>query len=334
MRPLYPLKFEPIFKTMLWGGRRLPQWLGGDCPAEVPIGEAWLVSDVDGSPSRVRNGPWAGTPLRELMQQCGEQLLGPQQHRWLEQGCFPLLLKFIDAQRELSVQVHPNDTLAARLGSGRQGKTEAWVILDRHPQLSRIYAGFRSGVTEQSFREALDNRRVADTLHQFVPEPGDCVFLEAGTVHALGAKLLVFEIQQTSDITYRLYDWDRIDAVTGRPRPLQIEEALACIDWSRGPCHPVRPAVTVHAGLRREGLIDCPYFTLERLTLSVPAMVGVPSQCRILVGLEGTAHYHWDNQRETLTAGEALLVPASIGTLLLVPQSLPVVILECGLPLP
>jgi mannose-6-phosphate isomerase len=332
MPELYPFKFVPIFKNMLWGGHRLAQWLGEPTLLQTRIGEAWLISDVDDHLSLIRNGPWTGISLRELLQRRGDQVLGPHQQYWIAQGRFPLLLKFIDAQRELSVQVHPNDQQAALLGSGRFGKTEAWVILDRHPHHSRIFAGLRPGVTTEQFRQALRDRQVVQLLHQYIPAPGDCLFLEAGTVHALGANLLVFEIQQSSDITYRLYDWDRIDELTGQPRPLQVAQALACINWSRGPCYPVRPAVTVNQNMRREGLVCCPYFTLERVTLAGPAPLGCPKQCRILVSIEGVAQYNWDGQTELLRPGEVVLIPASLGTIWLQPLSSPVVVLECGLP--
>src|SRR5207248_6729631 len=132
---------------------------------------------------------------------------------------------------------------------------EAWVVLEANPATSRIYAGFRHGIGAGDFRAALKAKTVPHALHSFTPSPGDCVFLEAGTVHAIGCDLLLFEVQQTSDITYRLYDWDRIDAKTKQPRQLHVEEALACADFHRGPCYPVGPAVAVSGGVRREGLV-------------------------------------------------------------------------------
>jgi mannose-6-phosphate isomerase len=331
MHSLYPLRFEPIFKSMLWGGRRLPELVRQNGPTEQPIGEVWLLSDVDANLSVVRNGPWAGTTLRELLQRQAELILGVHHQQWQKSGQFPLLLKFIDAQRELSVQVHPDDKQAARLGTGLQGKTEAWVVLDRHPERSRIYAGLRPGVTEAVFRQALEQGCLVETLHHFVPQIGDCLFLPAGTVHALGAELLVFEIQQTSDITYRLYDWDRVDPVTGQPRPLHIAEGLSCIDWSRGPCHPVQPAVIVQGGLQREGLIHCRYFTLERWTVFRTTTVDSQARCRILVALNGTGALEWNGQTEPLLAGDVLLIPATLETIRLTPASERLTLLACGL---
>lgn len=331
MPSVYPLRFEPIFKSMLWGGQRLPSLLRRNWSAQQPVGEAWLISDIPGYTSVVSNGHWKGATLRELVQRETDRILGQQQQQWKKSGRFPLLLKLIDAQQELSVQVHPDDECAARLGAGPCGKTEAWVVLDRHPQRSRIYAGLHSGVTEASFRHALQEGRVAETLHSFVPQVGDCLFLPAGTVHALGAELLVFEIQQTSDVTYRLYDWDRVDPATGQPRALQVEQALACIDWSRGPCQPVQPAVIMHGTLRCEGLIQCSYFTLERLTLFGPTTVGKPGRCHILVICQGTAILECGGQTESVTAGDVLLIPAAIGLVQLAPLSEPLIVLDCGL---
>ena len=185
------------------------------------------------------NGPLAGRTLHDLIAERPRDVLGGAD---APDGRFPLLLKFIDARQELSVQVHPDDDLAVKLaGPGKRGKTEAWVILDRDPATSRIYAGFAEGVTAADFRAALAAKTTPRTLHSFVPEPGDCVFLEAGTVHAIGADILLFEVQQTSDITYRLYDWDRVDAKTGKPRELHTDDGLACADFEKGPCNPVRP---------------------------------------------------------------------------------------------
>ncbi len=325
--PPYPLRFEPIFRSMMWGGDRLPRWLGRPAMPE-PVGEAWVLSDVEGSSSVISNGPLATRSLRELMEQAAEMVLGGAAAT--AGGRFPLLLKFIDAQRELSVQVHPNDEQARRLGPLHRGKTEAWVVLDRDPHRSRIYAGLAEGVTAEGFAAAMARRRVAETLHQYVPDIGDCLLLEAGTVHALGAGLFVFEVQQSSDITYRLYDWDRVDERTGQPRPLHVAEAMACIDWTRGPVRPVAPAVTVVDGVRREGLVRCRYFTLERVRSRLPWPVARPGRCRIVVGLEGHAELVWSGRREPFSPGDVVLLPAALDQAMLVPRG-EATVLECGL---
>ncbi len=326
--PLYPLRFEPIFTTNLWGGRRLPGFLNRTVAHTDPVGEAWVLSDVDGSLSRVAAGPLAGATLRELLAQEPARVVGTAK---TPQGRFPLLLKFLDARQELSVQVHPNDEQAAKLGPGKFGKTEAWVVLDADPATSRLYAGFAEGVSAADFRAALIAKTTPDTLYSFAPKPGDCVFLEAGTVHAIGCNLLMFEVQQTSDITYRLYDWDRVDAKTGRPRQLHVEEGLACADFARGPCPPVGPAVVVGNGVRREGLVTCAYFTLERLTAAVPFRVGAANRCRAVVCVKGSGELESRGARYTFRTGDTFLLAAEVGECIALPVE-EVTLLECGLP--
>jgi mannose-6-phosphate isomerase len=325
---LYPLRFEPIFKSMLWGGRRLPGFLNRPAPHDDPIGEAWVLSDVDGHPSRVADGPLAGATLRELLAADHSRILGGARP---VNGRFPLLLKFIDARQELSVQVHPDDERAARAVPGASGKTEAWVILDAHPERSRIYSGFRPGVTADHFRDALAGRRTPETLHSFTPNRGDCVFLEAGTVHAIGAEILLFEVQQTSDITYRLYDWDRVDAKTGKPRDLHVEEALMCSAFHRGPCHPVRPDTEEHPHGRRERLVRCPYFSLERHAGRLPFPVGAAGECRVVVCVDGSGELESQGRRHSIATGDVVLLPAEVGECACRPDG-EITLLECGIP--
>jgi mannose-6-phosphate isomerase len=233
--PLYPLRFKPIFKPAIWGGRRLADMFPG-APAEGPIGEAWVLSDQGDDVSVVADGPLQGTTLRELMRDRREELLGPS---LVHHETFPLLLKIIDARENLSVQVHPNDKLAQSLAGVPRGKTEAWVVL--HAELgSRIYAGLKEGVDRPRLERAIADGTVADCLHSFEPTVGDCVYLPAGTVHALGGGITVFEVQQTSDTTYRLFDWNRVDKKTGEARQLHISEALECIRYRGGPVGPTK----------------------------------------------------------------------------------------------
>jgi mannose-6-phosphate isomerase len=326
--PLYPLRFEPIFTTNIWGGRRLPEFLNRSVTHNDPVGEAWILSDVDNSLSRVSDGPLAGKTLRELMAEEASRIVGAAK---TPQGRFPLLLKFLDARQELSVQVHPNDEQAAKLGPGKFGKTEAWVVLDACPETSRLYAGFAHGITANCFRAALTTKTTPNTLHSFTPNPGDCVFLEAGTVHAIGQNLMLFEVQQTSDITYRLYDWDRIDAKTKQPRQLHIDEGLACANFERGPCVPIGPAVAVMNGVRREGLIACNYFTLERLTANAPFRIGAANRCRAIVCVKGSGELESRGARFAFRAGDVYLLPAEVGECIALPAE-EVTLMECGLP--
>jgi mannose-6-phosphate isomerase len=290
------LRFEPIFKGAIWGGDALLP-LFGRPPVPAPIGEAWLLSDVDGAESVVQGGPFAGRTLRDLCRDHREELLGPIP---LTLGRFPLLLKLIDARQELSVQVHPSDAQAARRHPGQLGKNEAWVVLRADPATSRLYVGLERGVSEARLRGAIADGSAASLLHAFTPAPGDCVMLEAGTVHAIGRDLLLFEIQQTSDLTYRLFDWGRVDA-TGKSRPLHVEDALACTNFLRGPVGPSTPVPTEHG----DELVRCPYFSVERRHVVEPTMVGDPSSLSIVVVLEGCAEIAGAEAR----AGHVVLLP-------------------------
>lgn len=293
--PLPPLKFAPIFRPMPWGGTRLRERLGH--PADpAPTGEAWLLSDVDGTLSRVEGGPLAGKTLRELAAESPRELYGDSEP---DGGRFPVLLKLLDARHELSVQVHPDDAAAVSdKGPGHRGKTEAWVILEADPHASRIYAGFRPGVTADDFRAALGAGTAPATLHDFVPQVGDCVFLPAGTVHAIGAGILLFEVQQTSDITYRLYDWNRVDA-SGKGRELHLDRGLAAADFAAGPRDPATPD--------GESLVDCPQFKLTRH--ESPAEVGESGRATAVVCVGGAGAV----AGLPIGWGEVVLLPACVG---------------------
>jgi mannose-6-phosphate isomerase len=305
MLPLHPLRFEPIFKPAIWGGRKLADMFAG-APAQGPIGEAWVLSDHGDNVSRVADGPLKGTTLRELMRDRREELLGPS---LAHHDTFPLLLKFIDAAQPLSVQVHPDDELARTLEGLARGKTEAWIVMHAEPG-SRIYSGLKAGVDGGQLEQAIANGTAEDVLHSFEPKPaGDCVFLPAGTVHALGGGITIFEVQQTSDVTYRLYDWNRVDAKTGRPRDLHIKQALACADYYRGPVDPIAPVADSAWGAAAR-LVDCPYFSLRHTRFSTPTRIEADEQCRIIVPLRGdmtVSERHSEGPVEPFTV---ILVPS------------------------
>jgi len=199
-------------------------------PNDGPIGEAWILSDGHDHPSKVANGPLQGQTIRQLMEQSQEQLMGKLAQRFQR---FPLLLKFLDAHEMPSVQVHPGCNHAAVLLAGETAKTEAWVVLEAAKE-SRVYVGLRPGTTADILRQSVTNGTLANQLVSITPKSGEAVFIPAGTVHSLGDDVVVFEVQQNSDTTFRLYDWGHIDAKTGRSRALQVDQALACIDFANG----------------------------------------------------------------------------------------------------
>jgi mannose-6-phosphate isomerase len=320
--PLPPLRFAPIFKSYLWGGRKLAKLPGA--PADGPVAEAWVLSDVDGNLSRVADGPLQGTTLRELMRERRAELLGPA---LAHHDTFPLLLKYIDARLPLSVQVHPDDTTAQRLGDGPRGKTEAWVVVEAEPG-SRIWAGLKPGVDRPALERALRAGVVEGCLHSFEPTTGDCVFLPAGTVHAIGGGLVVFEVQQASDITYRLHDWGRIDAATGRRRPLHVEQGLASTNFATGPVDPMTPTSESFddAGNQSHNLVRCPFFVLCRRVITTEFLASF-GECSILVCLDGQGVLRSPQGDQPIGQGDVYLLPACLTTMC-VPNG-PLTLLEC-----
>jgi mannose-6-phosphate isomerase len=248
--PLYPLRFAPIYQYRLWGGRRFEHFLRSLLPPTTPVGEAWILSDRADHPSLVADGPLQGATIAQLLQRSPQQMLGKLAGHFSR---FPVLLKFLDVHEKLSVQVHPSDIHSELIPPGETGKTESWVVLETGSQ-GQIYAGLKSGTTAETLRGAVADKTVAKHLAGFTPRPGDCVLVPAGTVHALG-DVMVFEVQQNSDVTFRLDDWNHIDSKTGNPRPLQIEQAMACIDFDKVDIGPVVPEVEETKPVLREKLI-------------------------------------------------------------------------------
>jgi len=325
--PLYPLRFEPIYQYRLWGGRRLADLLTAPLPGDGPIGEAWVLSDREDHPSRVANGPLTGRTISQLLDLSAEQMLGKLAHRFRR---FPLLLKFLDAREMLSVQVHPSDAHRDLLPAGETGKTEAWVVLEAGPE-SRIYAGLKPGTTADDLRRALANKTVADHLAYFTPKPGDGVFLPAGTVHTLGGGVVVFEVQQNSDVTFRLYDWDHVDARTGQPRALQAEQALACIDFAARAAGLVAPVIEAAAPVKRERLFHCEQFRLWRLRGQSQFTVGAAGVPRVLICIEGSGQVERSGSTYAVGKGEVWLLPAVLGACVFQPCGA-VSVLEIALP--
>jgi mannose-6-phosphate isomerase len=324
---LYPLRFEPIYQYRLWGGRRLSDLLSAPLPGDGPIGEAWLLSDRDDHKSQVANGPLKGQTIGELMEEFRDQLLGRSATRFRR---FPLLLKFLDAREMLSVQVHPSDAHPDLIPVGETRKTEAWVVIEANKG-SRIYEGLKPGTTTDDLRHSLADGTIVDHLVNIVPRPGDAVFIPAGTVHTLGSGVVVFEVQQNSDVTFRLYDWGHVDAKTGQPRPLQVDQALASIDFANSIGGLVTPVVVTTTPVVRERLFDCHQFLLWRLRGQSPFIVGAAGVPRVLVCMEGTGWFEGGGSAYGVDKGEVWLLPAVVGACEFHPNNA-VTLLEIALP--
>lgn len=259
--PADPIFFSPIYKETLWGGTALRTRFNRPLSPGQRVGESWEIVNLGADQSTVASGPLAGTSLGRLMAEAPDKLLGN-----IEIGKnFPLLYKFIDAQDRLSVQVHPNDEQARANGWGESGKTECWYVVNAKEN-SRIIAGFKTAITRETLAQAVASASL-DELLNFVPVAcGDVIFLPAGIVHAILDGVLLYEIQETSDTTLRLYDWGRVDA-QGRPRQLHVQEALSVIDMSCHGEYRISPISFEERGYRHSFLVACRYFALERFSL-------------------------------------------------------------------
>jgi mannose-6-phosphate isomerase len=324
---LYPLRFKPIYQYRLWGGRRLASLLSAPLPGDGPIGEAWVLSDRTDHQSQVANGPLRGQTLGQVMKQFPEPLMGKLSSRFTR---FPLLLKFLDAHEMLSVQVHPSDDPSEPVPVGYMAKTEAWVVIDAEKG-SQIYAGLRSGTTAGSLRKSLNDGTIADRLVSIVPKPGDAVFIPGGTVHTLGDDVLVFEVQQNSDTTFRLYDWGHIDPKTKEPRALQVDEALACIEFGESNSGLIAPRVETTSPVERERLFDCHAFLLWQVLGQDRFKVGAAGEPRVLVGIKGSGQIMQNGTAYAVGKGDVWLLPAEAGECAFQPSG-EITMLEIAIP--
>ena len=305
----YPLRFREIFKQTVWGGGRLRTLFSKEISPENKTGESWEIADHGEDVGVVADGPLADDwDLRKLCERFSVEVLGKKLAEKYR-AKFPLLLKFIDANEDLSVQVHPGDEYAGIHENGELGKTEAWYIIEAQPG-SRLIRGLRSGTTRDEFRSLLDAGRLEECLHGVVVKPGDVVYLPAGTVHAIGKGIVLAEIQQNSDTTYRVYDWNRL-GLDGRPRALHVDKALDVIDYDASPEEGV-----YHTGdAERQTIMKSDYFTAEVISpahKSISETVS-PDRFEILCAVEGAGKIAWSGGEMSLRAGVSLLLPAVLG---------------------
>jgi mannose-6-phosphate isomerase len=305
---LYPLTFRPIFKERVWGGRRLEELYGKPLPPGVPIGESWEISDRPGDASVIANGPLAGRDLHWLLENHPRDLLGG---RATHEGRFPLLIKILDAQEKLSLQVHPPASKAAALGG--EPKTEMWHIAEAQPGAD-LYVGLRRGVTRAEFESKLKTGAVANCFHRLEVKAGDTMFLPSGRVHAIGAGLVIFEIQQNSDTTYRVFDWNRA-GLDGKPRELHLSQSLASIDFEDFEPALVAGASSGSGTGRVRLLVDDPLFRVSACWLAAGATTtSAPGEMQIIGLLRGQLTIQHPTQPVTLGPGEFCLLPASLGS--------------------
>jgi mannose-6-phosphate isomerase len=263
MQELYPLKFTPLFQDRVWGGQKIRTHMGLDFTPLPKCAEAWVLSGVEGSETVVENGFLAGNELNELVEVYMDDLVGEKVFE--KHGeTFPLLIKFIDARQWLSVQVHPDDELARHRGMPC-GKTEMWYVLDADPG-SQIISGFNKRINQKVYLEHLEKKTLPEILNYVNVESGDIVYMPAGRVHSLGPGILLAEIQQTSDATYRIYDWDRLDD-SGNPREMHLEQALEAINYEV----PEEAKNNIKSSVNETvNLLECPYFTTNLIELAQP----------------------------------------------------------------
>jgi mannose-6-phosphate isomerase len=303
---LYPLTFNPIFQERLWGGRRLEQLYDKNLPANLRIGESWETSDRPEAMSTVNWGPLKGRTLHSLAEQFQGELMGATK---LSQGRFPLLLKILDAAEKLSLQVHPPASVAARLQG--EPKTELWYVTAATAD-AELYVGLRRGVSREDFEQRLRTGMVAECIHRVTVTQGSAMFVPSGRVHGIGAGCVIFEIQQNSDTTYRVFDWNRVGA-DGKPRALHKEESLMSINFNDPEPPLVDSAYEGTPEFQTRPLASCPYFDVAAVKLSRRISISTDSRPTIVAVSGGELSLLSGHDGRILRAGDFCLLPACLG---------------------
>ena len=306
---LYPFTFQPIFKERIWGGREIQRLYGKNLPSGKVIGESWEISDRPGDASVISNGPLAGKDLRWLMENHARELLGGVEPAAANR--FPLLCKILDAREKLSLQVHPPAGRAAELHG--EPKTEMWFIADAAPG-AELYAGLKRGVTRAGFEMKIEGGNVAECFHRIPVKAGDTMFLPSGRVHAIGAGLVIFEIQQNSDTTYRVFDWNRV-GLDGKPRELHLPESLTSIDFNDFEPGLVETRFVEGPNFDVRDLVEDPLFVVREMTVKTSKVIQLGnSLLRIIAVAKGLATICSDGggQAVQLQSGQFCLLPACL----------------------
>ena len=304
---LYPLTFHPIFKERIWGGRKIEKLYGKKLPPRKLIGESWEISDRPGDESVIANGKFAGKSLHWLMENFSRDILGDAKPT--NENRFPLLIKILDAREKLSLQVHPPASKAAELGG--EPKTEMWFIADAAPG-AELFVGLKRGLTRAEFEKKISDGSVADCFHRVPVRAGDTMFLPSGRVHAIGAGLVIFEIQQNSDTTYRVFDWNRT-GLDGKPRELHIAQSLASIDFSDFEPKLVETKFSGDDKIKSRLLVRDKLFNVGHLELKSGAAAKLNEQkLQVIAVVKGQIEINSNSETENLCAGQFCLIPASL----------------------
>ena len=305
----YPLQFEPILKDRIWGGEMLKTILNKPIVSKI-TGESWELSTVEGDVSIVANGVLKGKSLMELIDEMPNEILGTKVYERFGKQ-FPLLFKYLDAREDLSIQVHPNDKLAKERHNSF-GKTEMWYVMQADAD-ARIIVGFKEDSSKEEYLKHLEDKTLVSILDDVKAKAGDVFFLETGTVHAIGAGLVVAEIQQTSDITYRLYDFDRKDA-QGNTRELHVDLALDAINYNKVDTQKKYETKVNTSNV----VVDCPYFTTNFIPLESKVEVAKSGETiTVYMCIEGSFEIEFEGFRQTYIKGDTVLVPAEINAFIL-----------------
>lgn len=301
---LYPIQFKPILKERIWGGTKLHELFNKESKSAF-IGESWELSNVPNDVSVVKNGFLKGKDLNEILALYPEAILG--QDVIASYGLdFPLLFKFLDAKEDLSIQVHPNDALAKERHDSF-GKTEMWYVIQAD-EAARLIVGFQKDSSKEEYIANLEQNSLLNILEEFPVQKGDVFFLETGTVHAIGAGTMIAEIQQTSDITYRLYDWDRVDA-NGIGRELHTDLALEAINFKATPSK-IKYTTSINQSVN---VVSCPYFTTSILTVETSCIWRKKKDAfTVFMCVEGKVEIDCNSEKTLITRGETILLPAEI----------------------
>ena len=306
---MYPLKFKPVYKEKIWGGTAIKDRFNRSVEGDS-IGESWEIAAHEEGNSKVANGEFKGKPLAKVVNKTGVDLLGTKASED-DFKKFPLLIKLLDANDKLSVQVHPDDEHAA-YHEGELGKTEMWYVIDAKEDAQLIY-GINPGVDQEEFRRSIKAGELGENLRKVDIKPGDVLYIPSGTVHAIMEGILLAEIQQNSDTTYRVYDWNRMGK-DGAPRELHIDSALEVIDFDGEPQEKVEGLKIKKEDIEKDILVACPYFITEKIELDGSYKTEANGErFYIYMGLEGKTNLKYKDQEIDILAGETVLVPAALG---------------------